>query len=179
MPIPKYGHAPIFFLLFIGSLLLVCPHNLSTARSQAKREEPPWKSKLYEKDVRYQDYACDKGDAEIVAAFFKEHPLQSIFPICHNDCPIIECRPVIPFPPIAKAAKASGTVSVHVLVDEKGKGIYARVLSGHPLLWAAARKGACDTRFKGYPYNKHQGILHFAVDDYEFLGVPNRANEVW
>src|SRR5215207_2826045 len=168
MPILKYGHVPIFFLLFIGSLLFVGPNNLSAARSQAKREEPPWKSKLYEKDVRYQDFACEKEDAEIVAAFFKEHPLQSIFPICHNDCPIIECRPVIPFPPIAKAAKVSGTISVHVLVDEKGKVIYARVLSGHPLLWAAAKKGACGTQFREYSSNLHQGILHFTANDYEF-----------
>ncbi|MFN2597600.1 MAG: energy transducer TonB [Pyrinomonadaceae bacterium] len=174
-------HPPAFiFLLSIGLILLLCLQSPSIARSQAdERERPPWKTKLYERGVRYQDFACNKEDEEVVAAFFKEHPLQSIFPICHNDCPVIKCRPVIPFPPIAKAAKATGMVSVHVLVNEKGKVLYARVLSGHPLLWAAARNGACETQFKEYPYHMHQGVMHFTVENYEYLGVPTTANQVW
>ena len=166
--------------LSIGLVSLILFPFPSTAQSRSnKREEPRWRTKLYEKDVKYEDSVCTKEDSAVVETFFKEHRLTTIFPICHNDCPIIKCRPVVPFPPIAKDAKVTGTVSVHVLVDEKGRVLYARVPSGHPLLWAAVRKGACETQFKEHPYGKHQGVMHFTVDDYEFLGVPKNANQVW
>lgn len=42
--------------------------------------------------------------------------------------------PKPPYPPIAKAAKASGTVAVQVVVDENGNVISANAMSGHPLL---------------------------------------------
>jgi hypothetical protein len=42
------------------------------------------------------------------------------------------------YPPIAKRAKASGTVVVQVLVDEKGNVVSARAVSGHPLLQAVS-----------------------------------------
>jgi len=38
------------------------------------------------------------------------------------------------YPPLAKAARVSGSVVVEVTVDEDGKVISARALSGHPLL---------------------------------------------
>ncbi len=174
-------HPPAFlFLLSIGLVLLTCLHESSITHSQGNKQAvQSWKSKLYEQDVKYENFACNKENAEIVSTFFKEHPLKSSLPVCHNDCPIIKCRPVIPFPPIGKAARIAGTVSVHVLVDERGKVLYARVLSGHPLLWATAQKGACETQFREYPFGKHQGVMHFTVDNYDYLDVPNGANEVW
>ena len=42
------------------------------------------------------------------------------------------------YPEIARAAKASGTVTVEVLVDEDGNVVEAKAVSGHPLLQAAA-----------------------------------------
>lgn len=51
------------------------------------------------------------------------------------------------YPPIAKAAHASGTVTVQVLVDEEGKVVTARAVSGHPLLQAAAVQAARQARF--------------------------------
>ncbi|MBI3654483.1 MAG: TonB family protein [Acidobacteria bacterium] len=42
------------------------------------------------------------------------------------------------YPPLAKAARVSGAVVVEVTVDEVGKVIAARALSGHPLLKDAA-----------------------------------------
>lgn len=51
-------------------------------------------------------------------------------------------KPQPAYPPIAKAARAQGTVKVQVLVDEEGKVIAAQALSGHPLLQAAAVKAA-------------------------------------
>ena len=120
----------------------------------------------------------EREDSEIVAAFFKEHPLRKIFSICHNDCPVIKCRPVIAFPAIANTARSTGAISIHVLVNEEGKVLYARILAGHPLLWAAARRGACETQFNIYPDHKRQGVMHFTVDNSGYLGVPYGANQV-
>ena len=172
-------HAPVIWLALLGGLVFsTFPHVSSNAQSQENKQEQSWQSKLYESDVKYEAFACRQEDAEIVATFFKQHPLISILPICHNDCPIIKCRPVIPFPSIAKAARVTGTISVHVLVDEQGKVLYARVLSGHPLLRTAAQKGACETQFNVYPDHRRQGVIHFTVDGYEYLNVPYEANQV-
>lgn len=165
-------------VLFILAFLFSCAFIGSVGQAQDMNREPSWQTKLYEKDVAYGKFACKNEDAQLVVTFFKEHPLSRVFPICHNDCPVIRCRPVIQFPSIARAAKATGRISVHVLVDEQGKTLYARVLDGHPLLWAAARKGACETQFSLYPDHKRQGVMHFFVDDSPFLGVPYTANQV-
>jgi TonB family protein len=52
------------------------------------------------------------------------------------------------YPPAAKAAKASGTVVVRVIVDEKGNVVSAEAISGHPLLRAAAVQAARQAKFK-------------------------------
>ncbi|HAF12636.1 MAG TPA: hypothetical protein DCK93_20230 [Blastocatellia bacterium] len=51
------------------------------------------------------------------------------------------------YPPIAKAAHASGTVVVQVVIDENGAVISAHALSGPPLLQAAAVAAARGARF--------------------------------
>lgn len=56
-------------------------------------------------------------------------------------------KPQPAYPPIAKAARAAGTVVVQVTVDESGKVISARALSGHPLLTQAAVQSAYGWRF--------------------------------
>ena len=48
---------------------------------------------------------------------------------------------------IAKAAHASGTVTVQVLIDEQGKVISARALSGNPLLQRESVQAAYQARF--------------------------------
>lgn len=48
---------------------------------------------------------------------------------------------------IAKAAKASGVVTVQVLIDEHGKVVSARALSGHPLLQKESVQAAYQARF--------------------------------
>ena len=55
--------------------------------------------------------------------------------------------PKPPYPEEARAAKASGTVQVGVVIDEKGRVVWARAISGHPLLQDAARKAACRARY--------------------------------
>jgi TonB family protein len=56
-------------------------------------------------------------------------------------------KPEPAYPPVARAAKASGTVTVQVTVDESGKVISATAVSGHPLLQAAAVAAARQAKF--------------------------------
>ena len=55
--------------------------------------------------------------------------------------------PKPPYPAIARAARASGTVVVQVTVDESGNVTEARAVSGHPLLQASAVQAARQARF--------------------------------
>jgi protein TonB len=70
-----------------------------------------------------------------------------------------------PYPPIAKAARASGSVQIQVTISEEGRVIDADVISGHPLLRDAALQAARQWLFKptelsGVPV-KVQGVLTF------------------
>ena len=56
-------------------------------------------------------------------------------------------KPQPAYPPIAKAARASGTVTVQILVDEQGRVVSASAVSGHPLLQQAAVSAARQARF--------------------------------
>ena len=51
------------------------------------------------------------------------------------------------YPAVARAARASGTVTVQVLIDEQGNVIAAHAVEGHPLLQAAAVAAARQARF--------------------------------
>jgi TonB family protein len=56
-------------------------------------------------------------------------------------------KPAPPYPLIAKAARAGGTVTVRVVVDEQGEVVSAWATSGHPLLRAAAVEAASQAKF--------------------------------
>ena len=69
------------------------------------------------------------------------------------------------YPQIARAAHASGTVVVQVLIDENGSVVSARAVSGHPLLQAVAVQAARSARFSptklsGQPV-KVTGVIHY------------------
>ncbi len=74
------------------------------------------------------------------------------------------------YPPIAKAARASGNVEVEVQIDENGNVVSAKPISGHPLLRAAAEAAAQQWKFKpaklGETRVKVEGVLtfNFALD---------------
>jgi TonB family protein len=55
--------------------------------------------------------------------------------------------PKPPYPPAARAVKASGSVVVQVLIDEKGNVVTANAVSGHPMLRAAAVSAARWAKF--------------------------------
>jgi TonB family protein len=56
-------------------------------------------------------------------------------------------KPQPPYPPLAKAAGASGTVTVRVTVDESGRVVSAEAATGHPLLRQAAVAAARQAKF--------------------------------
>jgi len=56
-------------------------------------------------------------------------------------------KPPANYPPIAKAARAQGTVTVQILVDESGRVVSASAVNGHPLLQQAAVAAARQARF--------------------------------
>ncbi|MBC7912379.1 MAG: TonB family protein [Pyrinomonadaceae bacterium] len=56
-------------------------------------------------------------------------------------------KPKPVYPPLAITLRKQGVVSVQILVDEKGKVISARALSGDALLRQAAEQAALQTRF--------------------------------
>jgi TonB family protein len=70
-----------------------------------------------------------------------------------------------PYPPTAKAARASGTVLVWIVIGETGEVLEADVASGHPLLRDAALQAArqwifSPTTLSGRPV-KIRGLLQF------------------
>jgi len=69
------------------------------------------------------------------------------------------------YPPLARQARASGTVFVQVEVDEQGNVTSARAVSGHPLLRASAEAAARQAKFSptklsGQPV-KVQGVITY------------------
>lgn len=76
-----------------------------------------------------------------------------------------ESLPKPPYPPAARAVRASGAVSIQVLIDENGEVFSAQAVQGHPLLRAASTVAACGakfmpTRLEGYPV-KVSGIITY------------------
>ena len=55
--------------------------------------------------------------------------------------------PKPPYPPAARAVRASGAVNVQVTISESGSVISASAVSGHPLLRAAAAQAARSAKF--------------------------------
>jgi TonB family protein len=69
------------------------------------------------------------------------------------------------YPPIARAAHATGTVEVQVLIDFDGNVVAAASISGHPLLQGAAVSAARKARFTPLTYNgepvKMVGVIQY------------------
>jgi periplasmic protein TonB len=55
--------------------------------------------------------------------------------------------PKPPYPPLAKQMRIQGVISVQVLIDESGKVISAKAVSGSPFLTVEAQKAAYQARF--------------------------------
>ncbi|MET0648663.1 MAG: energy transducer TonB [Pyrinomonadaceae bacterium] len=57
-------------------------------------------------------------------------------------------KPAPEYPPIARGVRASGTVTVQILIDEKGNVASAQALSGHTLLHAPSVEAARKAKFE-------------------------------
>ena len=72
------------------------------------------------------------------------------------------------YPPKAKSMKASGTVDVHILVNEDGRVVFAAPTSGPPLLRSAAKQAALQAEFEplilGGQKRKISGILRYKFE---------------
>ena len=56
-------------------------------------------------------------------------------------------KPAPPYPTVARQLGVQGSVSVQVLIDEQGRVVTAKAMSGHPLLQAAAVQAAYRAAF--------------------------------
>ena len=64
-------------------------------------------------------------------------------------------HPVQPeYPPLAKQARVEGTVVLRAVIDREGKIENLQVLSGHPMLVAAALKAVQQWRYRPYRLNE-------------------------
>ena len=72
------------------------------------------------------------------------------------------------YPREAKDAKITGVVTAHVVVDETGKVIWARVVTGDPLLQGAVKSVVCLARLKPArvrgQYVKTNGLLTYKFE---------------
>lgn len=69
------------------------------------------------------------------------------------------------YPPIARAANATGMVEIKVIIDLEGKVTSALAINGHPLLQGAAVGAAIHARFTPAKYNgepvKVVGVIQY------------------
>ena len=72
------------------------------------------------------------------------------------------------YPPMARQIRLQGQVSVQVLVDEFGKVVSAKALSGHPLLTVEAQRAAMQARFAPTKLND-QPVKVSGVITYNFV----------
>jgi protein TonB len=72
------------------------------------------------------------------------------------------------YPPMAKQIRVQGTVAVQVLIDETGKVVSAKAVSGHPLLMAESVKAALRARFSPTMIGE-QPVKVSGVITYNFL----------
>jgi TonB family protein len=105
------------------------------------------------------DNANDEGDASVTGGDEPPPPPRQPTPPGHQ---IISggvlngkavSKPEPTYPAIAKAARAQGTVTVQVMVDEEGNVISATATSGNPLLQPAAIAAAKQAKFAPYKLN--------------------------
>lgn len=80
----------------------------------------------------------------------------------------IVSKPVPPYPPIARAARVQGLVTVEILVDEQGRVISATATNGPAMLREAARQAATLARFTPTQLNG-QPVKVSGVISYNFV----------
>lgn len=77
-------------------------------------------------------------------------------------------KPAPPYPTIARQTRVQGPVAVQITVDETGRVVSARALSGHPLLMQAAVQAAYQARFTP-TYLSNQPVKVSGMITYNFV----------
>src|SRR5260370_29594440 len=119
---------------------------VSTIEAQSRVRHQPKATQI---DVR-QTAPKDCVSADESEGFYLD-PLAPEPKTTHcSDCIIFGkpiTRPAPCYPALAKAKHVSGKVRVEVEVDEEGKVIWAKAISGDSILQSAAIRAACRSRF--------------------------------
>lgn len=143
--------------IFTISLMLNCLFALSIA---AQSSQTPTNSAPAQKlATGASETEAPKNEVELALEEAKKRG-EPIFGAClEADCggegrseePVLKGKalalPRPAYPPIARAAHVSGTVTVTVIIDTEGNVIAAAAINGHPLLQAACVSAARNSRF--------------------------------
>ena len=77
-----------------------------------------------------------------------EEPQTTPIKLGASDTPVVLSRVELEYPPDAKLARISGTVTLEVVVNEKGDVYEAKLRSGHPMFHQAALNAAVQWKFQ-------------------------------
>lgn len=132
-----------------------------------------WEDTIFEKGVDYSSFACEDTatNKEVVAEFFKSHPLRAIgsgryriLSVCHNNCAILKSFNLTSLSFLHPKTRGNGFIAIHVLVNEKGAPIFARALNGHKVLRFMLQRQACKAEFLPTE-EKRQRVIFACIGD--------------
>lgn len=134
---------------------------------------------MYDADRRQYDNIRSTVTRPVVVADSNSAPPQTrVYGGVLNGRAVRLVRPTLP--PDAQKARASGKVEVNIVFDEEGKVIWARAISGHPLLRAVCEDAARQTTFPPTKIEGHlvkvRGVLIYNFGSSDVAG-PNRKAE--
>lgn len=150
--------------LFLLSSLLICLMSVNAFAQDTSPSKKTESEKPKDSIDRAVEEARERGE--------------TIIDSCLVDCEDVAIKegfepgkivalPQPAYPPIARAANASGTVEVKVVIDVDGKVISAAAIKGHPLLQGAAVGAARYARFEPAKY-KGEPVKVVGVIPYTF-----------
>jgi TonB family protein len=142
----KLSFTTIVFLILLG--ITVEPH--TTAQNRRRRSRPrPAITKISE--IEEIDMGTPEEQAKIIeACLVPDRPKPEVEVGMSSNallCGRAISLPKPSYPEEAKAQKIAGLVSINIVIDEKGRAIWAKAIEGHPLLQDAALKSACRVRY--------------------------------
>jgi len=149
-----------YFTLIVCVLL----PQIAVFAQKTTKPEVTWEDKLYEKNVSYENFSCQDEDKKTVADFFKNHPLNRIFRICHNNCAVLKSFSNRKLPPLSAKIKRDGFIAVHILVNEKGNPIFARAVNGNSIMRKLLETRACESKFQADSVKRQQLMLYCPND---------------
>lgn len=118
------------------ALLMYAAQLYELAGDEAQGEQ--YRAQAEEANARAQELETQRKQAELDRAVTID---------CGTLCDRVLETPKPPYPAIAKTARAGGTVVIQLTIDEDGNVTSATVVSGHPLLRAAAVQAARASTF--------------------------------